>query len=327
MLSLRIHRSEVGPVSLIQPMNRPINTDPQPDWWMDLSESYLRSVMRRGRRPNTRRAYSYELQDFGHWLTRARVLTLSDLRRDHLEAWQDEQTGRKSPRTRMVAATALKGCLRWAADQELQLSSPTLWLRIIQPRAPEMQPRPIPQKDLALICRYFEQPDLDLFRLRARALFWVILSSGARITEALSLTRVSAAENTISVIQKGGSIHQLVISETARTAAGDYLRARADRAPALFIMHGHGRPLEALNKKWAQRAWDDLCAELHIQRFTSHQIRHSCATELLRQGVNPLVIAKHMGHHGLATIRGYAQVDLDERLDAMRMLDSRLSLK
>lgn len=308
-------------------MTRSINTSPQPFWWTELSESYLRSVVRRGRRPNTRRAYSYELADFGRWLNRVGVLTLQDLTRGHIEAFQDDQQGLKAPRTRMVAATALRGSLRWAADQELALSSPNLWLRVTMPRVPEMQPRPIPQKDLALICRYFERSDLDLFRLRARALFWLILSSGARISEALSLTRASAAENTISVIQKGGSIHQLVISETAQIACADYLRARVDRAPALFIMHAHGQPLEPLSIKRAQRAWDDLCTELDITRFTSHQIRHSCATELLRQGVNPLVIAKHMGHHGLATIRGYAQVDLDERLNAMRMLDNRMGQK
>ena len=72
-----------------------------------------------------------------------------------------------------------------------------------------------------------------------------------------------------------------------------------------------------------QESWDALCVELKIRRFVSHQIRHTCATQLLRQNVNPLTIAKHMDHHSLATIQTYAEVGLDERHLMLEVLDLR----
>jgi integrase/recombinase XerD len=318
LLSQLLTRSELGPVALIQPVN---NHKEQPLWWTITSEGYLKSIARVGRRPNTIRAYAFELKDFGRWLGRAQVGALSDLSRQHVEDWQDEIQQRKAPRTRQVAATAVRGVLRWAADHDMALSSPSLWLRVVQPRAPHLEPRPIPMRQLDLILSHLEPTPTDLGQLRTRALFLVILSSGARISEALSLTRAAVDEDTVLVTQKGGSLHRLMMGGKARAAAIDYLDARRDHAQSLFISHDYRRPLSPLSKKEAQRGWDDLCAEVNAQRFTSHQIRHSCATELLRQGVNPLVIAKHLGHHGLGTIQGYAEVALDSRRQALKMMD------
>jgi integrase len=81
-----------------------------------------------------------------------------------------------------------------------------------------------------------------------------------------------------------------------------------------------GRP--SPERKGAQAR---LCRRLHIARFTNHQIRHSCATQLLRQGVDHLVIAKHLGHHGLRSIQGYAEVGLDTRHQMLEVLDGILA--
>jgi site-specific recombinase XerD len=293
----------------------------EPGWWVDLGHGYLRAVARRGGRPNTQRAYSFELRDLGDWLQRAGVVALSDLNRQHIEAWQDEMATRLAPRTQQVAATAVRGALRWAADQDLALSNPSLWLRVEQRRAPRLVPRPIPLRDLKIIWAYLDAPGATLTELRTRALFWVIFSSGARISEALSLTRTSIQDGTALVIQKGGSPHTLMINRKACASIADYLAARKDRTPALFISHDPVRPLAPWGKQDPQPEWDRLCAELHIGRFTSHQIRHSCATELLRRHVDSLVIAKHMGHRGMGAIAGYAEVALESRREAMEALD------
>jgi site-specific recombinase XerD len=301
----------------------------QPDWWLELSAGYLRSLGRLGRRPNTQRAYSYELLDFGEWLDRAGVRSLPELTRRHIECWQDEVHERKAPRTQQVAACAVRGVLRWAADQDLPLSNPSLWLRVVRRRAPRLKPRPIPLTDLQLIWAYFESPasytpSTALLVLRTRALFWLIFSSGARISEALSLNRISVADGTALVIQKGGSEHRLMISQKAAATMAEYVAARTDPSLALFVSYAR-HPFSRLGQQEAQRSWNQLCRDLGIARFTSHQIRHSCATELLRQHIDSLVIAKHMGHRGLGSIEGYAEVGLDSRRLAMEALDGKLA--
>jgi len=307
-------------------------TGSQPAWWAEISEGYLRSLLRKGRRPNTSRAYAAELRDFGRWLELQRVRSLLELSRKHIEAWQDDIHGRKAPRTQQVASTAVRGLLKWAADEELPMVTPGLWLRIVQRRAPRLIPRPIPLRDLIVISNYFAAPApagteiQSLEHLRTRALFLVILSSGARISEALQLTSAAMGDNTIPVVQKGGSIHMLVISDRARVAARDYLEARPDTRPQLFIGYDARWPLALLTQKGAQASWDQLCRTLGLARFTSHRIRHSCATEMIRNHVNPVIVAKHMGHRDLASIQGYAEIDLEERLAAVQGLQRSLTM-
>lgn len=161
-------------------------------------------------------------------------------------------------------------------------------------------------------------------RLRTRALFLLILSSGARISEALALDRDQLQWRVATVVQKGGSEKLLVISQAAEVAVADYLEARSDLCRALFASHNGAKATARLGHLGAQWKWTDLCEKLRIRRFTSHQIRHSCATELLRQGVDSLVIAKHLGHHDMNTIANYAQVGLDTRQEMLAVLDRRL---
>jgi site-specific recombinase XerD len=245
-----------------------------------------------------------------------------------IERWQDYRAGVVVPGTQQVSASAIRGALRWAATQEPPLCAPTLWLRLTTPRTARLLPRPIPRADLETILEALGPPEpRELVRLRTRALFLLILSSGARITEALSLDRGQLQNGSAVVIQKGGSEKLLVVSAAAEVAIADYLAARTDNGRALFGLHRPGSEKEdpiRLGHQGAQWQWTYLCQDLGIKRFTNHQVRHSCATELLRQGVDSLVIAKHLGHRGLGSIAGYAEVGLASRQQMLEVFDARI---
>lgn len=295
---------------------------PVPLWWLQISDGYLRSVARRGRRPNTLRAYRFELDDFGSWLQAHEVAELRALLRAHVEAWQDDLRERKALPTQMVAAAAIRGLLKWAADQELALSSPTLWLRVASPKVPPGVPRPIPARDLATLRHALTPAEpTDVWRLRTRALFWVTYSSGGRVSEALSLLRHSLSDGAALVIQKGGRAHTLVISATARQAILDYEDHRTDSSKFLFASLRPGRLNDPLGWEETQEGWDRLGRELGISRFTTHQIRHSCGTSMRRRGVDIVLIARHLGHRGLRTVMGYLEIELDDRVRAVALLD------
>lgn len=298
-----------------------------PGWWSALCEGYLRSLSRRARRPNTLIAYRNELEDFGTWLLEKRIKDLSELKRIHVEDWQDDLQGRKKVSTQGVAATALRGFLKWAADQELELASPTLWLRVATPRVPPPLPNPIPMRDLQIMKRALADAEpAQLWRLRTRALFWLIYSSGCRISEALSLMRGAFADgDNTAVIQKGGRRHTLVISEGARQALADYQLLRRDRVPSLFASLDSPGEDQPLRKREVQESWDLLAAALEVERFTTHQLRHSCATDILRGTGDIMLAAKHLGHRSLQAIQGYAEVAMDKRRQAVASLDGRMA--
>lgn len=294
---------------------------PEAPWWSELSTGYLQTGVRRGLRPRTVRAYHCELIDFGRWLYTADVQRIGSMDREHIEAWQDDMRSRLAPGTQRLASVVVRNALKWAANEELPLSKPTLWQRVVPPRTPRLKPRPIPVRDLTAIINHLERSAPTVVRLRTRALFWLILSSGARISEALSLDRYSIVDRVAVVIQKGGSDHALMISAKAQVALNDYLQAREDTCPAMFVSYRGPQEGSRLEPIEANRSWTELCIEVGIPRFTSHQIRHSCATQMIRGKVNVVVAAKHMGHRGLGSMQGYVEVDLEERLAAVQSID------
>jgi site-specific recombinase XerD len=286
-------------------------------------DGYFRALTRRGRRAKTLRAYHFELQDFGEWLNNAGVQGLVDLRRSHIEEWQDDVAARKAPKTQQVAATAIKGLLRWCADQELSMAHPMLYLRVDTPRIPPALPRPIPLRDLQTIQEALREPVwTDLLRLRTRALWWLLYSSGSRIGAVLSLNRDSIHQGEVVVTQKGGSSHTLIFSELAIRATQDYLKMRTDQEPALFIGHRteYRQPGRRLTISAADTTWKRLAVELDVRHFSSHQIRHALATAMLRHGTDSLVIAKHLGHRSLTHVMNYAEVAMEQRREAIAAL-------
>ena len=57
-------------------------------------------------------------------------------------------------------------------------------------------------------------------------------------------------------------------------------------------------------------------------RFSTHDLRRSCATELLRRGVNPKVVQKMLGHASIqTTMAHYVGVSDKDMKDAVKRLE------
>jgi integrase/recombinase XerD len=296
-----------------------------PPWWRELCTGYLLWLVRKGRMRGTLVNYAGDLRFCGRWLEQEGITGAEQLTGSQLERWQDLRATQIAPSSLHIAVAAVRGVLRWGASQDPPLVAPALWLRMITARTGVKLPKPIPRQDLERLLAALAPapPADDLWALRTRALFFVILTSGARISEALQLERDQFQDRTATVIQKGGSEKLLVISAGAEIAVRDYQAARRDSCRALFVAYSRG-PRPALEYREAQDGWNRLCAELGIKRFTHHRIRHSCATELLRQHVDSIIIAKHMGHRGLKSIEGYSEVGLDMRHEMLVVMDGRM---
>lgn len=62
------------------------------------------------------------------------------------------------------------------------------------------------------------------------------------------------------------------------------------------------------------------------RRYTLHEARHTCATILLRHGVDPHVVTSILGHSKITTSRGYQHVSLDMEMAALEQVASMLQL-
>lgn len=272
----------------------------------DLLADFLRSLKRRELSPNTIEAYQWALHDLigkgtAGWRPEQRVL--ANLDREALEAWQDSLLERSlAPRSRSLAVTAARQFLRFLMDKDYIDSR--LERSLARVKIPEGTPHPISKPDLDKLKTYF----LVSPNLLERALFFCLLVTGARISEAL---RMKADDyHSPMVIQKGGSTKRLRMTPSLIATLEEYTNKG--------IFSGN-RFWGDLTPSDARLIWKRVTAELGIPYFTSHALRHTCATLLLEAGFSELAIAEWLGHHGTATVHNYAKV-----LDAQRqnMLDA-----
>jgi site-specific recombinase XerD len=261
------------------------------------------------------RTYTTPLRHLGRWLERENITRPTLLDRQVLHRWQDELAQEVGPKSQAVYAGAVRGLLRWAAREDrLQ---PGLADFVEAPEVPDHEPLVLEPEQLQAAVGWYQAPDGDLEYLRDRALFWFLVTSSARISEALRLNLADVDRHRWIVIQKGGGQKALIISAVARQWLERYLRARGkDGEPALWIYLGPIVGRRRLTRADTNRIWKRLCAELGIPRFTSRWLRGTSATELNELDATPIDIAHHLGHRNLATVMKYAKLR-DRRRRAM----------
>jgi site-specific recombinase XerD len=295
--------------------------------------------------PDTIRTYESPLRQFTRWMAGHGVTRTDQLTRELLSAWQDSlkhrvvdpkpnAKGELKPTTRSIYSIAVRQLVTFAAG--LELVDLRLALAIRRVKVYRGLPRPIPPADLTRIAVYLDRRCQygQLIWLRTRALFWYLVCSSARISEALQMERpeaahlVSAESGATYVTRKGGHEGLLLCPPAAVAMIREYLEARHDTSPWLWISHltggwcyVSGKPPALLTIQGANEKWRRVAESAHVKTFTSHQCRHTTATELLAAGIPQMVIVEHMGHADSRQLTTYAQVDRNLRQGAVNAME------
>jgi len=152
---------------------------------------------------------------------------------------------------------------------------------------------------------------------RDKALLELLFSSGLRVSELVSLDieDVNLDRQEFSVRGKGDKIRIVFISDTAKTALEEYLKARNDIDPALFVRDKTGtnksadakglrltaRSVQRIVKKYATKA--GIVKDVH-----PHTLRHTFATDLLQNGADIRSVQAMLGHANITTTQIYTHV-------------------
>lgn len=206
-----------------------------------------------------------------------------------------------------LAGTAARQFIRYAVD-EGKITDHKLERALAKVKQPDPEPHPIPEADLVKIKAHLLPLPIDagVEQLRDRALFFFILATGGRVSEILQV-RVDDYEAP-NVRQKGGTRKTLGVPTEACILIRDYLALRTDDKSELWISFKTRSYLKRMSPSQVRWVWHQISKRLSLSYWTTHAIRHTCATELLADEIPHLVIAEHLGHHGVATISNYAKV-------------------
>lgn len=153
---------------------------------------------------------------------------------------------------------------------------------------------------------------------RDTAILELLFSTGLRVSELAGLNRddINLKTREISVLGKGKRVRVVFISNDAAAALSSYLDQRVDEFKPLFIHYAGrrgsvnkdgedlrltSRSIQRLVKKYARKAG------LAIEP-TPHTLRHTFATDLLREGADLRAVQEMLGHKNVSTTQIYTHI-------------------
>lgn len=213
---------------------------------------------------------------------------------------------------------ALRGLLRYLAQKEELDVMPAD--RIELPKQEERKFKVLDPDDLENFLT-MPKPGTKIGE-RDGAILELLFSTGVRVSELTSLNRddLNLETREISVLGKGGKVRVVFISDRAEQALRRYLGIRDDVWKPLFIRYagshwGHdkavdkdgndlrltARSVQRLVKKYARKAG-------LVNDPTPHTLRHTFATDLLREGADIRAVQEMLGHKDISTTQIYTHV-------------------
>ncbi|HYF13413.1 MAG TPA: site-specific tyrosine recombinase/integron integrase [Candidatus Paceibacterota bacterium] len=153
----------------------------------------------------------------------------------------------------------------------------------------------------------------SLQALRDRAIMELLFSTGLRVSELCALDRdLDLSRDEFPVRGKGEKVRVVFLSPVAKKAIKEYLDKRGDIDDALFIQMGRaakGAKELRLTSRSVERIVKQYAIKAGITRkVTPHVIRHSFATDLLRNGADLRAVQALLGHSNITTTQVYTHV-------------------
>jgi len=159
--------------------------------------------------------------------------------------------------------------------------------------------------------------------LRNRCLIRVMLEAGLRAGEVVALRPEHVDMRTCRLVVregKGAKDRVLWISDDLRDVVGLWLERRPE-SPWLFPTrngeHLDTRYLRTMVKHYAVKAGIS-----EAERVSPHVLRHTFATDLLRETKNIRLVQKALGHSDVSTTMIYTHVFDEELEEALRRRDT-----
>jgi integrase/recombinase XerC len=161
---------------------------------------------------------------------------------------------------------------------------------------------------------------------RDAAITAVLSNTAVRVSEcaALDVEDVSLTARTGEVVvrqAKRDEYRRVPLNRAAREAVDAWLRERpevedADRRHPLFVNRAGGR----LSARSIAKLIAQVGVDARIEGLSPHVLRHTCLTNLVRDGRDLVLVAEVAGHKRLETTRRYTRPDEAALREAMEAL-------
>jgi len=269
---------------------------------VEATDLFVAALRGRHTPPNTIKAYASDLRRF----VGAVPPDLAALDAAAIRAFLDGDAAGASTRRRRHAA--LCSFYRWLVRQKIVDVNPME--RVDRVATVSRLPRPLDADAVARILAAIPPA-----ATRDRALFTLLYETGMRVGEALELQvadiDLTPDDEKVRVLGKGQRERTVLLTAAPQSVRllRRHLKLGHLRSGSVFRgdprYGGSALPLDYIT---VRHAWQRYCAAADVVA-TTHQLRHSRASELVRAGVPLGTVRKVLGHRNIQSTMLYAEVD------------------
>lgn len=284
-------------------------------------DNYLKEFLEyleieRGRSDKTVRNYHFYLKRFSDWAKDPNPAEIdNDMIRRYRLYLNRELSGREESQlkknTQNYHLIALRAFLKYLAKRDVK----TMAAEKIE--LAKQGSRHVSFLEAEELKRFLAAPEQDptIVGTRDKAILELLFSTGLRVSEAagLKIDNINLKLDEFTVLGKGSKHRVVFLSETARRCIKAYLERRRDTSPFLFVRHDRARKFapgsQPLTPRSIQRIVDRYAREAGItKRVTPHTLRHTYATDLLRNGADIRSVQSLLGHESITTTQVYTHI-------------------
>ena len=289
----------------------------------ELTKEYLEYLeVERNYSPYTIRNYGHHLKQFVNWLNHwfgNQPVFPEKIDSELVRKWR-LHLSRQQTRSGSPLSTTTQGyyiiALRSFFDYLIKRDYEVLPLSKIE--VPKGKGRIVEFLSLGQINKLLAAPSISTPKgLRDKAILEILFSTGMRVSEVVKLNRekLNLEEGELGIMGKGRRTRVVYLSPRSTKWLKRYLGTREDNWQPVFIRYSRGtdpfkkgekmrltvRTVQRLVKKYARKV------SLPVDP-TPHMVRHSFATDLLRQGADLRSVQEMLGHKNISTTQIYTHV-------------------
>ena len=263
---------------------------------------------------NSYSAYKSDIKQFELFLQQHKLTILTAVPETIKDFLHDLHSNNISARSMARKISSIKSLYIFLHERH-GIKNPTEL--ITAPKIGTALPKFLTEQEIAELFAVTEQ-DTSLLGKRNKFMLYLLYATGMRITELTTLHTGTIQFDTgfITISGKGGKVRMVPLPHSILDMAREYIThvhpklLDGARSEYLFpIMYG-GK-LKAITRQAFWLILNDFWRKTSIKHTISpHQLRHSLATHLLKNGADLLSLQMILGHENVTTVQIYTHVEV-----------------
>ncbi|WP_314303943.1 tyrosine-type recombinase/integrase [Brevibacillus parabrevis] len=279
---------------------------------------FLDWLKARGMRDETLRGYKMDVSQFQRWMSERSngPVFVDEVTFAHVEGFVEYLSNEldSKPRTINRKINALSTFFTCLKKKKLVQENPVDDIERV--KVPESERIYLNKEEIEAIIAAIKHPVVHYFAM-------MMAHTGIRVNECINLTLhdVDLEEGFVQVVNgKGGKNRRVPMNKQLVQHMKEYLDKHRPHTASLFFFAL--KKTGTVSEQYVNRLLKEACQDVGIQKHvTSHILRHSFASYLVKKDTHVAVIQRLLGHASLKTTSVYLHVQQTDLQEAVNRID------